>query len=87
MADGDYYGSAVNRTARLRAIARGGQTVLSGATWELVADSLPEGISAQDLGEHRLKDLTRPVFTEAKARGTSVDWATTAKNLMARLDS
>src|SRR5918912_4320459 len=34
--DGDYYGSAVNRAARLRAIAHGGQTVLSTASQELV---------------------------------------------------
>src|SRR5207244_4737006 len=30
--DGDYYGSAVNRCARVRAIAPGGQTLLTGAT-------------------------------------------------------
>src|SRR5215207_4273685 len=29
--DGDYYGAAVNRCARLRAIAHGGQTLLSAA--------------------------------------------------------
>ena len=57
---GDYYGSAVNRAARLRAIAHGGQTVISGATWELVQDSLPDGLVAIDMGEHALKDLTRP---------------------------
>ncbi len=57
---GDYYGSAVNRAARLRSIAHGGQTVLSGSTFELVQDHLPEGVSISDLGAHRLKDLTRP---------------------------
>jgi predicted ATPase/class 3 adenylate cyclase len=57
---GDYYGSAVNRAARLRSIAHGGQTVLSGSTFELVRDHLPEGVSISDLGAHRLKDLTRP---------------------------
>jgi predicted ATPase/class 3 adenylate cyclase len=57
---GDYYGSAVNRAARLRAIAHGGQTVLSRSTWELVRDQLPDGITVRDMGEHRLKDLTRP---------------------------
>src|SRR5215831_19278458 len=36
--DGDYYGSAVNRCARLRAIVHGGQAVLSMATEELVRD-------------------------------------------------
>ena len=41
--DGDYYGSTVNRAARLRGIAHGGQTIISGATWELVQDTLPPG--------------------------------------------
>src|SRR5918912_1550686 len=58
--DGDYYGSAVNRAARLRAIAHGGQTVLSTASQELVRDTLPPGVSLKDLGEHRLSDLARP---------------------------
>jgi predicted ATPase/class 3 adenylate cyclase len=57
---GDYYGSAVNRAARLRAIAHGGQTIMSRATWELVRDNLPDGVTVRDLGEHALKDLTRP---------------------------
>jgi len=57
---GDYYGSAVNRAARLRAIAHGGQTVLSGSTFELVQDHLPRGVTVTDMGAHRLKDLTRP---------------------------
>jgi predicted ATPase/class 3 adenylate cyclase len=57
---GDYYGSAVNRAARLRAIAHGGQTVMSAATWELVRDRVPDGVTFRDMGEHRLKDLTRP---------------------------
>ncbi len=57
---GDYYGPAVNRAARLRAIAHGGQTLCSGSTFELVQDHLPAGVTATDLGAHRLKDLTRP---------------------------
>lgn len=57
---GDYYGTTVNRAARLRAIAHGGQTVMSGATLQLVQDELPEGVSVNDMGRHRLKDLTRP---------------------------
>src|SRR6476661_10671251 len=57
---GDYYGSAVNRCARLRAVAHGGQTLVSTATQVLVRDSLPDGITLLDLGEHRLKDLQRP---------------------------
>lgn len=57
---GDYYGSAVNRAARLRGVAHGGQTLISGSTWELVQDQLPDGASITDMGRHRLKDLTRP---------------------------
>src|SRR5688572_12404161 len=34
--DGDYFGSAVNRAARLMSIAAGGQTVVSGVTAALV---------------------------------------------------
>src|SRR6185436_2718114 len=58
--DGDYYGSAVNRCARLRAIAHGGQTLVSAVTAGLSAGALPEGAALRDLGEHRLKDLAQP---------------------------
>jgi predicted ATPase/class 3 adenylate cyclase len=58
--DGDYFGSAVNRAARLEAIAHGGQIVCSQATADLARDDLPEGVSLLDLGEHRLRDLSRP---------------------------
>ncbi len=58
--DGDYYGSAVNRCARLRAIAHGGQTLVSEATCNLVRGAMPPGASLQDLGNHRLRDLALP---------------------------
>jgi predicted ATPase/class 3 adenylate cyclase len=57
---GDYYGTAVNRAARLMSAAHGGQVLLSAAAASLTADQLPEGSSLLDLGEHRLKDLQRP---------------------------
>jgi predicted ATPase/class 3 adenylate cyclase len=57
---GDYYGSAVNRCARLRGLAHGGQVLLSGVTAELVRDSLPVGCGLRDLGQHYLKDLSAP---------------------------
>jgi predicted ATPase/class 3 adenylate cyclase/DNA-binding CsgD family transcriptional regulator len=57
--DGDYYGSAVNRCARLRAIAYGGQVLLSKATTDLVQDSLPEGATLRDMGDHSLRGLSR----------------------------
>src|SRR5919202_3834433 len=57
--DGDYYGTAVNRCARLRAAAHGGQTLLSAVTQELVRDQLPAGAALHDLGTHALADLQR----------------------------
>jgi predicted ATPase/class 3 adenylate cyclase/Tfp pilus assembly protein PilF len=56
----DHRGAAVNRCARLRAIAHGGQVLLSGATYELVRDVLPPAASLRALGAHCLKGLTRP---------------------------
>ena len=58
--DGDYYGPAINRCARLRALGHGGQTLLSLTTEELVRDSLPPEACLRDLGEQRLRDLSRP---------------------------
>lgn len=58
--DGDYFGTPLNRVARLRAAAHGGQTLVSQATEELVRDALPEGVQLRDLGVHRLKDLQTP---------------------------
>jgi predicted ATPase/class 3 adenylate cyclase len=58
--ESDYYGVAVNRCARLRAIGHGGQVLLSAATQELVRDILPPSASLESLGEHRLRDLSRP---------------------------
>jgi len=56
---GQYVGPALNRCARLRSVAHGGQTLLSRATYELVAESLPEGASLRSLGPLRLRDLAR----------------------------
>lgn len=57
--DGDYYGPDVNRCARLRAIARGGQVLVSGAAGEAARPRIT-GVSLRDLGRHYLKDLARP---------------------------
>ena len=58
--DGDYYGPALNRAARLMAAGHGGQILLSLATEELVRDHLPANVALRDMGERRLKDLIRP---------------------------
>ena len=59
--DGDYYGTAVNRAARLMSVAHGGQVVVSAVTSELVRGG---SVELLDLGEHRLRDLgeTERVF-------------------------
>jgi predicted ATPase/class 3 adenylate cyclase len=54
---GDYFGTAVNRAARLMAVGHGGQILCSSATAEL----LDGDVGMVDLGEHRLRDLDRPV--------------------------
>ncbi|TFG57880.1 MAG: adenylate/guanylate cyclase domain-containing protein, partial [Spirochaetales bacterium] len=58
--DGDYFGRAVNRVARLQSAGHGGQVLVSSSTQELLADNLPEHIVLKDLGSRRLKDLDRP---------------------------
>ena len=58
--EGNYAGPTINRTARLRDLGHGGQTVLSGATEAMVIDRLPEGAWLTDLGTHPLRDLPRP---------------------------
>ena len=58
--DGDYFGRAVNRAARLRSLAAGGQILCSGATAELVVDSLPDDVVLADLGLRELRNLARP---------------------------
>ena len=58
--DGDYYGPAVNRAARLMDAAHGGQILVSLATEELARDMLDDDLGFVDLGEHRLRDLARP---------------------------
>ncbi|MEO8694275.1 MAG: adenylate/guanylate cyclase domain-containing protein [Acidimicrobiales bacterium] len=53
--DGDYFGATLNRCARLMSIAHGHQIVCSAATAELVRDR----DDLRDLGQHRLRDLSR----------------------------
>jgi predicted ATPase len=54
----DYVGLDVHRAARIGDSGHGGQILLSEATSRLTEYSLPEGTRLQDLGTHRLRDLT-----------------------------
>ncbi len=58
--DGDFYGRAVNRAARIMQAAHGGQMLLSKAVAEQVSGLLPEGVTLRDLGPVRLRDLSGP---------------------------
>jgi class 3 adenylate cyclase len=57
---GNYMGPTINRAARLRDLAHGGQTVLSGMTTDLVGNLLPDQAWLVDFGRHVLRDLPRP---------------------------
>jgi predicted ATPase/class 3 adenylate cyclase len=54
-----YVGVGVHRGARICAAGHGGQVLLSHTTASLIEEE-DTGFGAQDLGEHRLKDLTEP---------------------------
>jgi predicted ATPase/class 3 adenylate cyclase/DNA-binding CsgD family transcriptional regulator len=58
--EGNYAGPTINRTARLRDLGHGGQTLLSGVTEALVLDRFPDDAWLTDLGSHPLRDLPRP---------------------------
>jgi predicted ATPase len=64
--EGDYFGTAVNRAARLVAVGHGGQIICSSVTAEL-ADS---DLALVDLGEHRLRDLDRPMHVFQVGHGS-----------------
>ena len=55
--ESNYIGPTINEAARLRNLAHGGQTVVSGATEEGVSGQLPAGAWLTDLGTHRLRGV------------------------------
>lgn len=54
---GDYFGPALNRVARLLEVSHGGQILCSAATAGIAQSDLPARASLRDLGEHALRDL------------------------------
>jgi predicted ATPase/class 3 adenylate cyclase/DNA-binding CsgD family transcriptional regulator len=58
--EGNYIGPTINRTARIRNLAHGGQTVLSGTAEAIVIDALPADAWLTDLGTHELRGVARP---------------------------
>jgi class 3 adenylate cyclase len=67
--DGDYYGLAITRAARIRAIADGGQILCSRVTADIIADSLTGTTELHDIGLHSLEGLARPEHIYALEAG------------------
>ncbi len=62
---GDYFGTALNRAARVMAAGHGGQLLIDGLTADLLT-----GVDVTDLGSHRLRDITNPVrLFQVRAEG------------------
>ncbi len=58
--DNDFYGTSVNRAARIMSAAHGGQVLASQALVDQVSARLPGEVSLRDLGVVRLRDLADP---------------------------
>jgi class 3 adenylate cyclase/Tfp pilus assembly protein PilF len=58
--EGDYFGPAVNKVARLLAIGHGGQVLLTAETATLLGAALPKDASLRELGAYHLKDFSEP---------------------------
>ncbi len=56
---GDYFGGTLNRAARIRGLAAGGQVLVSRATHDLVVDVLPADLGLVPVGDHLMKGLRR----------------------------
>jgi predicted ATPase len=54
--DSDYFGTVLNRAARVMAAGHGGQILVADSTVRLLS-----GVELVDLGQHRLRDLPDPI--------------------------
>jgi predicted ATPase/class 3 adenylate cyclase len=68
--DGEYFGTVLNRTARVMAAGHGGQILLDGATAGLIS-----GVDLISLGPRRLRDIAKPVDVfQVQAEGLATDF-------------
>jgi len=56
--DDDYFGSTLNRAARIMSIGHGGQILISETTLQIAREHLPKDVILLDLGQHQLKGLS-----------------------------
>lgn len=69
--DSRFFGRPLFRCARIQSLARGGETLVSDATADLIEPTLPAGLRFHDLGEQRLRGLaeTERVWGIVRAPG------------------
>src|SRR6478672_6974630 len=68
--DGDYFGTVLNRAARVMATGRGGQVLVADSTAGLLS-----GVDLIDLGPRRLRDVPTPVGVfQVRAPGLATDF-------------
>ncbi len=58
--DGDYFGTSINRAARIMSVGHAGQVLLSETTAQVVSEHLPKEYALLELGGYTLKGLARP---------------------------
>ncbi len=77
---GDYYGGTLNRAARYRALASGGEVLVSHATHDLVVDTLGGVFDMVPVGEHTMRGLRRKEYVYA-VRGPGLRELTSPRHL------
>ena len=78
--DGDYFGTVVNRAARVMAAGHGGQILVADSTAMLLT-----GVDLLDLGPRRLRDVSAPVGVfQVQADGLRADFPRCGRSIRPR---